>query len=783
MTHPSEPPPPSITARFGGGERTFAPGDEVRIGRDIRAGIRLPEPVVSRVHALLRYANDRWVVVDNDSMNGLFVDGQQVRSIDVRNGQTIHVGHKDGPSLAFELVPQADERPTTPMDFEPDVSNMPTKVVRPRRLGTRSTPPPGATTLGRAPDNTIVIPDVLASHYHAVLVPTEQGVEIRDAGSMNGTFVNGGRVDAAVLHDGDVVTIGNADLVFSSGALVPRAEPPSKTGGLEVCRVSVTVEGNRTLLDDISFSAAPGTLTAVIGPSGSGKSTLSKAITGGTWPERGTVLFEGRDLHAEFASLRSRIGLVPQEDVVHRQLTVNQVLGYAAELRMPPDTSEQDRQRVVTQVLAELELTPHADKRVDKLSGGQRKRVSVALELLTGPSLLVLDEPTTGLDPALDQQVMKMLRHLADAGRVVVVVTHSLAYLEVCDQVVLLAPGGKTAFCGPPDDIGPAMGTTDWADIFTAVSADPDAARRRYLERSELPVSPPAAAEAEKPAPTGKPVHTSVWRQFSTVARRQMRLLVADRGYVVLLVLLPFLVGLLPLTVAGHAGFNMPPLDSTAPLEPKHIVALLNFGTILMGTTLTVRDLIGERLVFRREQAVGLSTSAYLLAKIAVYSVVAVLQSAVLVLVVTAPKIGKPAPAGAAALGSPMLELFVGVAATCVVAAVLGLLLSAYAQTNDQMIVLLAVALTAQLVLAGGFIPVTGRPLLDTISWITPARWGFAATASTADLSHLVMGIAQDSHWKHTASAWYFDLLMLAVLAVCYAAITRWRIRLKSRRR
>jgi hypothetical protein len=166
-----------------------------------------------------------------------------------------------------------------------------------------------------------------------------------------------------------------------------------------------------------------------------------------------------------------------------------------------------------------------------------------------------------------------------------------------------------------------------------------------------------------------------------------------------------------------------------------------------------------------------------------VYSVVAVLQSAVLVLVVTAPKIGKPAPAGAAALGSPMLELFVGVAATCVVAAVLGLLLSAYAQTNDQMIVLLAVALTAQLVLAGGFIPVTGRPLLDTISWITPARWGFAATASTADLSHLVMGIAQDSHWKHTASAWYFDLLMLAVLAVCYAAITRWRIRLKSRRR
>ena len=166
--------------------------------------------------------------------------------------------------------------------------------------------------------------------------------------------------------------------------------------------------------------------------------------------------FEGHDIHGEYASLRSRIGMVPQDDVVHRQLTVDQALGYAAELRLPPDTTKQDRRQVMAQVLEELELTPHAQTRVDKLSGGQRKRVSVALELLTGPSLLVLDEPTTGLDPALDRQVMTMLRGLADAGRVVVVVTHSLEYLDVCDQVLLLGPGGKPAFCGPPSGIGRA---------------------------------------------------------------------------------------------------------------------------------------------------------------------------------------------------------------------------------------------------------------------------------------------------------------------------------------
>ena len=189
----------------------------------------------------------------------------------------------------------------------------------------------------------------------------------------------------------------------------------------------------------------------MIGPSGAGKSTFAKLVAGYTHPTTGTVTFEGHNIHAEYASLRSRIGMVPQDDVVHGQLTVRQALMFAAELRLPPDTTKADREQVVMQVLEELEMTKHLETRVDKLSGGQRKRASVALELLTGPSLLILDEPTSGLDPALDRQVMTMLRQLADAGRVVLVVTHSLTYLDVCDQVLLLAPGGKTAFCGPPE--------------------------------------------------------------------------------------------------------------------------------------------------------------------------------------------------------------------------------------------------------------------------------------------------------------------------------------------
>ncbi len=664
--------------------------------------------------------------------------------------------------------------------------NLATSMIRILRGGGPPTPPAGAITIGRATDNDIVIPDVLASRHHATLVPTPSGTEIRDERSINGTFVNGNRVDQASLAEGDVVTIGNVDLVFQGGTLIRRTETEAdtRTGGLEVRGITLEIE-KHTLLENVSFSARPGTLTAVIGPSGAGKSTLAKVVVGATSPTEGRVSFEGHDIHAEYASLRSRIGMVPQDDVVHGSLTVNQALGYAAELRLPPDTTKEDRRQVINQVLEELELIGHTEKRVDKLSGGQRKRASVAMELLTGPSLLILDEPTSGLDPALDRQVMTMLRQLADAGRTVVVVTHSLTYLDVCDQVLLLAPGGKTAFSGQPSEIGRQMGTTNWADIFSTVASDPEGAKLRFLERH---AAPPALPETDKPADLGKPVHTSVWRQFSTISRRQVRLIVSDRGYFAFLALLPFIMGVLALTVPGEpkVGFGVPiPAiqGGATPNEPGQILVLLNVGAIFIGTALTIRALIGERAIFQREQAVGLSTTAYLSAKIVVFAMFALAQSAIVVVIAV---LGKGWGNGAVDSGVLLprtLELYADVAFTCVTAAMVGLALSALAKSNEQIMPLLVVAVMSQLVFSGGMIPVTDRVGLDQLSWATPARWGFASTASTVDLTRLVPGgqlVPDDRHWHHTTPAWIFDMAMLTLLCVVYSGFVRWKLRLKG---
>ena len=542
------------------------------VGSDLRADMRVAHPLIARAHLLLRFDQGKWMAIDNNSLNGMFVNGQRMPMVDIHDGQTINIGKPDGPRMTFEVghhkgtvgqLPPTEKlsvivppggpptgspgsppppRPQTPYqsggfrravsrphpvpprptpppapstprlyrasDLDPPtqmakgttVSQFPTGMLKGPGAGSQLRTTTGAARIGRAIDNDIVIQDVLASRHHAYLAPTPIGTEIRDAHSINGTFVNGMRVGSALLTEGDVVTIGNVDLVFTGGILVRRTEAATRTGGLEVRDVGFSVNG-KALLENVTMTARPGTLTAIIGGSGAGKTTLSRLIAGYATPSSGSVTFEGHNIHTQYASLRTRIGMVPQDDVVHRQLTVNQALGYAAELRLPPDTSKADRQQVVAQVLDELGLTKHADTRVDQLSGGQRKRASVALELLTGPSLLILDEPTSGLDPALDLQVMTMLRQLADAGRVVLVVTHSLTYLDVCDQVLLMAPGGKTAFLGPPGQIGAAMGTTNWAHIFAKVGADPDEANRRFLAQNR----PPPPAQAAAPGDLGTP--------------------------------------------------------------------------------------------------------------------------------------------------------------------------------------------------------------------------------------------------------------------------------------
>ncbi|MBT1169783.1 FHA domain-containing protein [Bifidobacterium sp. SO4] len=626
-------------------------------------------------------------------------------------------------------------------------------------------------TLGRDESCQIRINDFLVSRRHCSLASTPNGILLTDLDSANGTYVNGRRVAKIWLEEGDLVTVGNTDLIVHEGVLCDR-EPLTSTDAVIAENVGLTVGKGTRLLKGINAVFAKGTLTAVIGPSGAGKTTFTSIVAGLSSPTEGHVLFDGYDVQQNIELLRSRIGFVPQDDVVHRKLTVDAALEYAAKLRLPGSTKA-ERAEIINHVLEELELTGRRGNRVDQLSGGQRKRVSTAIELLTSPELLILDEPTSGLDPALDLTVMTMLRQLADAGRVVIVVTHSLAYInKLCDNVLMLAPGGKPAFFGSVAEMQQAFHGQEWADIFNAVTANPDRvysitdSRQRAMAAKQT-VRP--HGDHEKPA---KPFRI---KQTVTLVARQLHLIAADPGLLIFLVLLPLFLGLLSLVVPGSHGLGEPDFKDAA-TEPNQLLSLIILGACFMGSALSVRDIVSERAIYDRERAVGLSPTSYTCSKLIVMGLQTLLQAALLV---TAVSLGKPHPDQGVLTDSGIPELVLVVWLTAWASAMLGEVGSALVKSGEQTMPLLVILVMAQLVFSGGMIPVTGRDGLDQLSMVFPGRWGFSAAASDIDLNGLLYGptkvptFKKDDLWEHTADQFWFDLGILVLMVVVFTVVLR----------
>jgi ABC-type multidrug transport system ATPase subunit len=495
----------------------------------------------------------------------------------------------------------------------------------------------------------------------------------------------------------------------------------------------------------------------VIGPSGAGKSTLMGALTGLRPAGRGRVCWAGRDLYAEYDQLRFQIGLVPQEDIVHRQLTVRRALEFAAELRLPP---EEGREARVREVLEEVRLTEQRDQRIDSLSGGQLKRTSIALELLTAPRLLFLDEPTSGLDPGMDRQVMTQLRRLADDGRVVVVVTHSVLALDVCDRVLLLAPGGRIAFFGPPADLLPFFQVDDYASVFTALD-NPQWAERyaRSSLRAAFVGATERAAVPVEPMPS--PRRAAPFRQLSTLVRRNVAVVAADRMSVLLLLTMPILLAAMAHAFPGEAGLSLRASGGDA-LEANQRLLVLVVGAALMGAALSIRDLVHERPIYRREHAVGLHPAVYLGSKVLVLGSLVAVQCVVFTLLALWRV--RP-PDGSLLLPSARLEIAAVVAAVGVTMTVAALAVSAAVRSADQAMPALVGLVMAQFVFCGGLFALAGRAGLEQASWLVPARFGYAAAVATVG-EGLDRPAGQDPLFEATAEQWMFDMGALLLQAV-----------------
>lgn len=664
--------------------------------------------------------------------------------------------------------------------------------------------------IGRAPENDIVVGDVLVSRQHAELRGNPAtGYELVDLGSHNGTFVNGVRIEKAQLEELDVVGIGRAQFRLVGDSL----EEYVDTGEIsfEARGLTVRIDG-RVLVDGVGISLRERALLGIVGPSGCGKSTLLRALSGRRPATSGNVLYDGLDLYAQYDELRSRIGFVPQDDVLHRELRVEALLEYAAELAFPPDVTAAERSERIDEVLRELALEERREVRVDRLSGGQRKRVSVALALLTKPSLLFLDEPTSGLDPGYERTLMELLRELADGGRTVVVVTHTVQSLRLCDRTLVLAPGGKPAYFGPPQLAPSYFGRDDLQQVFQMLSSVSDvdwAARfREHPDHVRYgAVTDEAAVVEERAAPPAE--RRGPWlRQFWTLTRRNVELLASDRRNLALLAFQAPALGLIML-LALPPGQLSAPTDGTLRIAAKGGLVLLTLimAATWLGASNAVREIVRELPIFRRERAFGVSISAYLTSKAMVLGAVAVLQALVLVAFADARQGG---PFDAVALSWPWLELATAVAAVGVAATALGLLVSALSGRVDRAMTILPVLIVAEVILGmGGIAPeMVSKPVIKQLSYVASTQWGFSAAASTAGLNELepLNGISRtvptldlsdpstsardfarafrgEPRWDHTASAWGTSMLALLGLTVVTLVGAGLALRRADRRR
>jgi ABC transport system ATP-binding/permease protein len=815
-----------LVVRAPGTDRSLPPGPSYRLGRDPQSDVIVDDTRVSWEHAVLRVEDGGWILEDRGSTNGTYLGDRRVQRVDIGRECTVRLGHPaDGPAVHCTLSApapvQAGAPPSRPAPAGAgdgrDTGLRPPTVVRPL--------PARALRIGRAPDNDVVVADLTVSHYHAELRNTGGGYQICDLGSHNGTFVNGQRVQVAPVTEVDVIGVGRSTFRLVGQQLQEFVD----TGDVSLAARDLTVRlpGGKVLLDRVSFPLGERCLLAIIGPSGAGKSTLLGALTGMRPATEGTVLYDDRDLYANYAELRHRIGLVPQENILHTQLTARRALRYAAELRFPKDTSAGERNHRVDEVLGELSLTAHAETRTDRLSGGQQKRVNVALELMTKPSLLFLDEPTSGLDPGLDKSVMEMMAGLAHDGRTVIVVTHSVANLDICDRLLVLVPGGKVAYFGPPGDGLKHFAKQGWAEVFQAFEAEPGRDWAGEFRRSAwysryvvagLDGRRPAAGQRRQP-PAPAPSSRNRLGQFSTLFRRYLSVIASDRVYLALLAGAPIVLGGVILVIPDKDGLTLGHAAAAASPSPRasahhrhaahatprpsphvsphaahhlsHALAhapasnsgaeslllILIISACFAGAFNAVRELVKERAIYSRERAAGLSSASYLSSKLAVLGMISGLQAAVMVLIGL---IGRPLPPhGVVIRAAPLAELILAIGLLAIVSMALGLLISASVNTSEKTMPILMVLVVVEVILTGGVFTIAGKAGLEQVAWLSPSRWGFAATAATADLNKLVPpapGSIADPLWHHSAHTWLLNMGVLLALGLAFALLAWWRL-------
>ncbi|MGF1601197.1 MAG: FHA domain-containing protein [Thermosynechococcaceae cyanobacterium] len=727
----------------------------VTLGRAPDNSISLSDDLtVSRHHAQLAWTGHYFALTDLSSSIGTFVNDEklvphQPRSLS--SGDRIRIG-------TFQLTFAGEAGSLT----EPisDLSYSQSSQTLFAAEGNLSTPAREHQTLdlkgrdvlsiGRDAINDMVINHPSCSRFHAQIKKMQGDYVLVDLNSTNGTFLNGKPLtERRVLKVGDIIRVGPTNLTFNLNETLSRV---NEEGNLRLDAIAINKRINKdlNLLNNISLSIQAREFVAIAGVSGGGKSTLLDALNGFRPATSGYVLVNGTDLYKNFNAYRNEIGYVPQKDIVHMELTVEQALDFSGKLRMPADTTRAERKQRVDEVLEDLNLTARRSVSIKALSGGQLKRVSIGVELLTKPSLFFLDEATSGLDPGTETELMQLLRELADQGRTILLITHATENVTLCDQVVFMARGGNVAYFGPPKEATTHFGVERFNQIYRRVEHElsPEQWSQQYKDspqhqqyvvdrQQNLQMAGNSQGKRLRHQTPGANVkRVSAWRQFLILSQRNLAILVRDRINLLLMLAVAPLIGLLDLMTWRT------PLFSTKDGNPGLTITML-FMTILfavmVGSLPTMREIVKEIDIYKRERIIGLQIFPYVLSKVWLSVILALYQAGVFLLFKIISVSDFPSDSGV------LLGMYFTLVLAFIGGMLMGLLGSAIAPNQGVAPLLVLIFLVPQIIFGGGVFPLdTFGPSGQLFNKLSLTKWPFEALVT---LSGMGQDIAKDPCW------------------------------------
>ena len=666
------------------------PSENVIVGRAAEVDLILSHPEVSRRHCRILREGESWFVEDLGSQRGTAVNGSRISGrTALRPGDQIQVG----PVLL--VLGASHEESSAVTELVNPLGSVMYKGKPAETISLRSD-----LIFGRSGEVDVFLSDPVVSRRHAMIESGPKGYRLLDLHSKSGSFVNGRRFDEHDLVIGDQIQFGPFFFIYDGKQLV-------RVRRLSVGRIiaiGLIKQGdNGPILNRAGFVAEPGQFIGILGPSGAGKTTLLNALSGLRPAESGKILFDQTDLYKNLGQLRSLFGYVPQDDIVHSDLTVTEALTFAARLRLPAGTPRSEIVKLVDHTIASLGLSDRVNLKTGRLSGGQRKRVSVGVELLSRPPLLFLDEPTSGLDPLAEFKLMELLRRLADTGCTVVCTTHVMENVYLMDQIAIISDG-RVVFQGAPDEARSRFGVTRLSALYDALQAiDP---------KSLPPFEPAAPGEPEQERPAAVPLAKKK-RAFSLpiLLQRQFAIFRADIKNLIILLAQPIIIGALVAWVASD-----PQLDQF----------FAYIATLWFGCSNSAQEIVRELPIYRRERLVGLSRGSYLTSKFLWMGGLTAIQSLLIYATIAIGRLGTHGVAHWQVIGLILLAF----AATGI-----GLTVSAFARTPMQAVMLVPLLLIPQILFSGFTVSAEDMaPPVLTLSEIMPSF----ASERIADVSFLI---------------------------------------------